>query len=1024
MNAKKQTVLFSVLIGLIIIAFLSLFIGFLVMAQPEDDSASLEHEVEYSLSLDPSESHSTPELLIDIAEDSAYYLRIKKTPKPKKQEITLPTIPSIEPVLPVEPIVVEAPIIEEIPVIEEIIIPESLPEPIPVEEPEVVAPMPIEEPAIEEEVYYQVETYDDDFWADFFVQGEDEFILDAGYYYMALYVNENYEGEIEVYIENEYLALSMAQLQAYTSEYLTEEANQKLFEGQAEYLTPEELLALGVEASIDTLNFAVYVNFNNDDMPWNVISVAGLDKKVSSRPIVGAENLEKEPFAATSHITASFNGTLRDKSSFGWNLSASISNELSIYDYYLDFLFSLFARNSGVTASFRGWKIYREFEEHMLRLDAGNVSTSMLSPYGTSLGISIKKDFSHAKVGTKRANVHETTILVETDSLITITNDDKKVFERTLKPGNYKLEDFILFSGLNTIVVTIEPLNGSEKTELLYEFSYSSSLLAPKERYYGASIAFGREQLLSEDFKRDGALSLKLGKKIYQYDIRNFAISGFYNVGLTKSMTLNSSFAFSNTPDSNKGFVQNAKLSLDLYAANPLGVLKTQANISLKSGAKPWISLKAGQQIPFESIYFRNLNLSLSYSSPAQVNGYHNLSLSASSSGKITKDLTWNGGVSLAYHTTETNKTPYSISAGLSWNPRSTISISANATIAGAGFDAKPSISARISGYISFGDAGTASATVESYSTNLGYRVNRDSLSISADVSMPGLSGMLVSTPSDYGLDVSIGDSYDAFSISGNLYSTLDANEVGISAAASTNILYAGGAFGISSASPSKYLLVKQDPALSSNSLSISMPGVSKSENPNRLFSTYLYTNLSKGYLTSLELYSYNEQNSFLGIVNKTITIPADKRGAYVYYIEADKSFHVSAMMEIDDYVYSNESSPVYNVLEAEDGTISLETNNNMYVFTDQTGRFVLSEVVPGTYAFDLRDLNNDWNLIIFDVTAEDCAVDRMNLFEVSAEYKDGSSLDYKRVIKLDYNKSLSEEEYWAMVDAEWEEAL
>ena len=1036
MQERKRTVLLSVLSGFIAIAFLSLLIVFLALNIESNDSEEpREFNVLYEAYVEETGSHSAPELVAHKDEDITKYLRIRKTPVEKKPVQVVPTLPKAEvlppPVINAEPevIIVETPqIIEELPIVEEIAIIEEEPEEIifePVVEP-VIEELIIEEPIVEEPVVYSpTTTYDDDFWADFFVQGEDELTFDSGYYYMELYVNEEYMGDIEVYMENEYVALSKAYLEAYTADYLTDEANKKVFEDTPDYMTVEELKVLGIDATIDTFDFKVYVTFSNDDMPWNVISVAGLDKKVTSRPIVGAEMLQKEPFAATSHVSASVSGTLRDKSSFNWNLSLSFANELSIYDYCLDFSFNIHARNSGISASFSGWKIYREFEEYQMRVDAGNVSTSMLTPYGTSFGISMKKDFSYAKVGTKRANVHESTILVETESNVIITNDDKKIFERTLKPGNYKLEDFVLISGLNTIVVSIEPLNGNEKTELVYEFSYASSLLAPGEQYYGVSIAFGREQLISKDLKRPGALSFKLGKKIYQYDIRNFAISGFYNVGLTKSITLNSSFAFSNTPeDSKNSFSQKTRLSLDLYAANPLGVLKTQANLALNSNSLPQISLKIGQQLPFESDYFRNLNLSFSYASPVANNSSHNFSLSASSSGKITSEVSWNGGLSLTYNTANISSSPYSLNVGLGWNPRSNISISANASLVGTSLNAAPKITARINGYISFGSAGSSNSAIDSYSTSLGYRVNKDNLSISTDFSMPGISNILKATPSDYNIEASIGSTFDAFSLSGNISSSLNADNIGISASASTNILYAGGAFGISASSASKYLMVKQEADLRNNILTISAPGASKDETPNRLLSSYLYTNLARGYLTSLELYSQNEQNAFLGMVNKTITIPADKRGAYVYTIKADRLYQVSGMVKIDDYVYSNESSPVYNVVEAEDGTISLDINNNFYMFTDQTGRFVLSDIKPGTYAFDIKDQNGKWNLIMMTISEEECSFERMNLYEINTEYTDGASLDYERIIKLDYSTSLSEDEYWTMVDAEWEAAL
>lgn len=972
--------------------------------------------------IEENSGHSVPELRLLNSFDDSFYLRVQKTdlvveapeiieevaiveqPAPIIQEAIV--IPEPVVIVEPEPVIIPEPIV----VVEEVI---AIPEPI-------IIPAPVAEPIIQQ----TVEEDEDDFWADFFVQGVDTIVYDYGTYYMSLYVNEDYVGEIEVLMEGDYIGISLLELKNYTSDQLTEEANIKLFSNEIDYISVEELEALGIEAFVDVNNFYVYLNFPNVDMPWKFISVAGLDRKVTYRPISGAETIDKENFSVVSRITSSLTTSLVNKNRFSWSLSLNFDNSVDIFDYYLDFGFSLYARNNNVQLSFGNWKIKKIFAEQMLVAEAGNVSTTLLSPAGKALGLSIKKDFSNALPGTKKPSVLTTDVLIETESNLIIYNEGKKMFERTLKPGNYKLEDFILHAGLNTVDVVIEPLNGSPAQELSYDFSYASSLLAPSEYYYGAAIALGRESISSVNSKRAGTIAIPaIGNKANQYDLRNFSISGYYNVGLTKSSTINAAIAFSNTPAAT-GFTQKLKLNVDSYNANPLGVLKANIGLSLQRDIAPVLSLKIGQQISIDSDWLKNVNLSLSYNSPFAAALGHTFALSAAGSGRITNNLSWNGSGSLTLNTASLDNSPYSINTGFSWSPMNNVSITTGLSLTETSLTKAPKAIARVSGSISFDKAGTSNYSFDNNSSSMRYRVALDDVSLSANIDAPSITELAESTLKDYDTTLSAGTTFNRFSIDGSLSTNFDASYVGLSLAASTNLMYAGGAFGLSSNYHNKYLLIKQDPSIRDNHVSLSYPGSSRNADMTRLFGSYLHTELVSGGYNSFNIVSANENNSFIGITSRDINTTAAKRGAYVYTIVPEEVYQVSGLLKINGLSYAHESSPIYVVKYTEDGMIELVPDSSYYMFTDAVGRFVLSDIEPGTYAFDLQDRAGNWNLCIIEINSETCSQSNMNLFEISSIDKDTMGLDYAQVVRYSYLTSLNEAEYWEMVDAEWEAAI
>lgn len=117
------------------------------------------------------------------------------------------------------------------------------------------------------------------------------------------------------------------------------------------------------------------------------------------------------------------------------------------------------------------------------------------------------------------------------------------------------------------------------------------------------------------------------------------------------------------------------------------------------------------------------------------------------------------------------------------------------------------------------------------------------------------------------------------------------------------------------------------------------------------------------------------------GDFGSTETVPVNIRNSevkgYVLRIDADATYTVSGVVDIDDELWINNASPVYSV-SLDDGAIALEATDH-YLFTDSDGRFVLSDLPAGTYGFDVP-LDDGWALLIFTVTED---LDNFRLVQV-----------------------------------------
>ncbi len=877
--------------------------------------------------------------------------------------------------------------------------------------------------ALEEEFVF-VEEDDDDFWADFYIAGEDELSFEDGIYYMDLYVNKEYKGNIAVLMKEELPYLFTSEIRTLISSDLTEDANNRIFALQSEELALEIFPSLGVEYTFDRDNYKIYLEFDSNDMPLMVISISSPYRSSVSRPISDSITLEPAVFVLKSGYSFNFGWNVRSLQNFYWSLSMSSNNTLSLYDTYLNFSYNLSYANKRFGYSFGSWNLYHDFTSKMLRLSVGNVSSGLLSPNGTAVGISLTKSTSYGDGSYVKKSPYNAIFTLDKTSFVEVYNGESKIYSRTLAAGNYRMEDFVLYTGANKIKIKVSPVDGSDSYEQEYSFSYYSSLLYPGEFFYTLNLSTGRETLSSANY-RDGSFCFKLGSKYLQYDYRNVAASFSFTYGITHSLMLSSGFAFSNNPNATYLFNPKAKANFELTQASRFGTTRYNLNLTESRSSDgsfyiPQIYAHVGHQTSFKNKYLSSLNLNASYNSPSdyKISTRHTIQTGLSFSGRLGI-LGYSLGNTLSFYTDKISQSPYSVYLSLSVNPYSKMSISSSLNFNGR-YDGYSSMTWSVYATLSF-KGGSVSAQTSPYSSRVSSNVSLTNNNLSASVNMPGMKKIEdFASASNYNANFNWSSSTDYFGFGMGVHSTLDGKNINGNASLSIQTIFADGYFALSRYIPSSVFLIRQGGILRGNDVSFGYSGSSKFVTGQSFMGTTLYNGVSSTRNTDLMIYSTSND----GLSSPAIFsfhIPASKGRAYKYKLVTDPIYSVAAVAYADDEPWLNGSSPLYNV-NITDNVVELAVNDEQYIFTDENGMFILSDLSSGTYAFDIPT-KGGWTLAIIEVD-EECSYSLINMFD-SAE-KDTSLIlpnEYVDAIYYKYTTSITSDEFWATLYPE-EEAL
>ena len=872
-----------------------------------------------------------------------------------------------------------------------------------------ITPEPVKETS-NDDFFSGLSPEEADFWADFYIAGEDELELADGIYYMDLYINEMYTGDITVSIQGGAAYLSAMELEGYLNGTVTEDMLLRLFHTGDEFISLEFIESQNVECSFDSLAYEVYLQFSLTDMPVQILSLRGVPRSGSSRPLAGATILEPAVFTITSDY--SFTARMNDFRSVDLgnelNFYFTADNDIRLYDLNLELDYYLYFGLDWFSADVSRYIFNIDFEDIMARLSWGNISTALLSPAGRTLGIKFETDPMYGSPDSRNAHSYvEQLIVVDKRSDVQIFNEGREIFRRTLSPGVYRLRDFILYTGANRIRITITPLDGSEPQELEMDVLYSSSILAPGEVYFNVALATGRERGVSRR-NAPGEVYIPFGDYLLRYDARNLTLSSEIEAGLVESLGLSASLSVQNLPTNQAAFRLNSSLSLEFTHINVLGTTRYNLNVreySDTSGkfALPGMNVSIGHQIATEWTALSSMTLGASYIAPTEWNfsNYNPVSLNLSMSGRFGI-FSWGLAAYGSIPINAPDDFSWSVSGSFGVYAGSNFSISGSIGISDTA-SSPANVNGRIAATYRFG-GGSVTASAGLDEASISTYVRNDSHYFRADIDTNGYSSM-------QDLEMNAGYSY-----SGNLFDVdLDFNaaslfeNIGAATTISTSTIFADGVFAMTSHVPSNYLLVRQYGSLKGNDLFVGSAGSSTAREVPSIFGTGIYSGVSSYNTTNVGLFS-SGANVFGGTSSYSLSIPYSSRNGYVLRLYGDNVYAAAGEVILpDETPWLNGASPLYIVRDG-----NLETADK-YLFTDSDGMFTVNGLAPGEYAFDVP-YGNSWLLYIFSVENSE-VYSEIQMNEVSAITQNANPESvYSYFVEMENTGSMDENEFFDLI--------
>lgn len=861
-----------------------------------------------------------------------------------------------------------------------------------------------------------------EFWASFYVAGQDDLELEDGYYYMDLYINGNHTGNIEVLIEDGLSSLNSRELYSYINGNVVESLSDMIFSSGDTYIPLSDLEELGVSCESDNSNFEMRLTFSTSDMPVQILSVRGTPRHSVFRPIAGGMWLDPAVFVLRSNYSLSARLSHLQEfdpyDSMRFSLTSSNTGRLLDlnfnFSWYMNFGADYFDFNLG------SYNFYADFEDAMVRLSFGNVSPDVLYPSGRSIGIRFDRSYAYGSSDAVRGSQTEKMLVVEKQSEVTIYNEGREIFRRTLDPGRYRLQDFILYTGANEILIRVEPLDGSPAQESVMTVNYSSSLIAPGDFYFGASLVTGRDTVYGKDGRKD-VLRIPVGDgQYYEYDWRNITASFYLRTGLTESMSISTAIGLQNIPDEEYAWNPRMKLNSELTHANILGTTRYTLNIDEKYDSNrrfgiPGIYARIGHQASTGWSTLSSISLGLTYSNPQESGREdgHRLSLSAGISGRLGI-LSWSSSFAGTMYTDRVNEFSWSQSNSINLNLSRNFWMSGSLMFSGNAQDTN--VYGRVYATIRF-DSGSVSASsaMDNLSVSASYRNGNHSLSSS--FSMDSFS----SDVSDYSIGAGYSYSGNYFNFGASMSSDVLFSNTNLQFSLSTSSVFADGLFAFGSTIPSNFLMIRQKGALKGNELTLGSPGTSSAVELDSTFGTYIYPGLSTTRGSAFSLYS-NGSDSFANSAVFDINIPENDRYGYVLRIDADETYSVAGYANVNGVIWANGSSPVYSYSVDENGNVVL-SNTEIYVFSDKDGLFVLSGLEEDTYAFDLN-IDGKWYLAVFTVDAG-VPSGSVQLLTTTGDNTGVNLPDvYSGSVSFTLQDVLSSDDFWAMIYPDMEVAV
>ena len=1003
-------------------------------------------------------------------------------PAPVEAELPPPVVEVIEPAIVVPVVEEEAPpvaeaVVEE-PVVEEVILEEPAEEIMvepPVEE-ELVPDTPLVPPipfifdavVISEDEYnifyagpFEASDGDDDFWADFFVVGEGSSVAyDDGFYFLNLFVNDERVGDVEVEFLGETRLIKGEELSYYVNPHITRAAAARIFGDGLAYISLEELTARGVEASYDSAAFAIRLTFSLEDMPERMVSIT--TSSINRRQQYGMSGaIELKPAAFALASSLSLYGMIDYPNDFSQInnrlLSLSVSNRASILGVGVNFYFTITPDISkGGTLftnafNFGSWSGFYDFVESSHRLSFGNIGSSLKShPGATSVGISLEKSYGYGTSAAKGNQFEHRIVIVEPSTVIVELNG-QEIFNKRFQPGTYRLRDFVFTQGANHLLIRIVTDSGEVHTEYV-DMGYDYRLLGKGDSLYSFGFTIPR----TKDTKNDGMINIPWIKDQYlSYFPDEFTATYSQQIGLTDTFTFSTDLAFS--PGLFSG-------TFNGVLATMVGTSQLQLTLGLdEANVTPSLNASFGHRFSGrQGSALGNLSTNISHNIPALAkwtDSYQsNSTLSLSYSGSIVEGVRYTLSTSVSYDTKNTYPS-WNASFSTGFSPFKGFSISGSITASGsATTPLKPTLTAQISGSYSFSSKLSANSatsiqnignpdTDTSAVTSMGVSW-RPSSNDSVNLSLSGLrfEDLKNNTISGYwnhnGKLSSFSVRQQISNATGMMSTTFTAN---------TSLAFAGGAVGVGRSVNDSFLLVKPKGELKKSDISVARSLDSAPSYLSRPLGSALYNSISANTKNSVVVFAsgatdYSAGHSFV------FEATPRSRQSFVARLVVEPSFTVSGvLLHADGSPYIQYSSPVYRVEYSEEGEKELVRDDALYLFTDQEGRYILSEVKSGTFLFDLQ-VDDLWYSVEFTVPKTDgqkVGLDRVLLLEefwvadpemesriiihdaISGMVVDdeedvfGTELatSYDAEVTLDVVDRITEEEFWTIIFPPFDES-
>ena len=804
----------------------------------------------------------------------------------------------------------------------------------------------------------------EDFFDDFYIAGESEQSLyEDGSYFLSLIVNGERSGDVETKFEGSEYSLGVQSLFESIGNLLSESAINRIFADAPEYYTIEQLKALGVDTEIDTVAFEVTMEFGTEDIPLQYIPINKIEKNslLSRNEKYGISDANVIAPSFISFVSAlNLSTSYSYGSAIGTKIlrnSLNMNNSLSIGEVAVDISnsFQLTISSSATDFDFQisPWKGYFDIRDKNLRVSFGNVG-SYLGTNGTPVGLTIEKNYSFG-VGDPLPHQFTKRYLLKSDSFVYVyINEEPPVIKR-LRKGEYILKDFPFKQGANHVRIRIEPDNKIYPIVLdEFDVPYDSRLLSKGDYLYGFSAAISKSERTATSSSK---LTLPyLDGKFYDYDFSDFDTRLYLDVGLTHTISLNSSFAFS---------VEQIKSTFEGVFATMAGPFTGSLSSVYTAEYSPEVSASISHTIDTP---IGGINSSFTLKLPVWESGTGDL-YSAS-------DLS----VSLGYSFAKDNFPPLNTTlsatfnnSGIKWqstlstnySPLPGLSINGSLNIGNVNYSSEINISLQLGFGFTLLNNMTATQSLSSTGASnlsINYKpTNTDSLQFSI-----GGIQYFTNTKPVYNLAWQHTDNFYSLLLKQNMAN--DFTVLNTAATVSSALFFADGLFAINKSGASNFIIVKPEGELANNPISIGKTNSSALSIIDTVFGNAVYPLLAANSRNNLILYGtskslYSSGGSF------SFELNTSTRTGFSQRLSSPKAYTVSGLLlQEDGTPFVQYSSPVYKLLEDENGLEYLEPDEQLYLFTDLDGRFILSDVVPGTYLFDMAVENNQWYGLYFVV--------------------------------------------------------